>query len=80
MLTRMAARQWPMSKKNGQIMIGHYLNTVGEPHSEIPHVPCLFLVGRVIITCFYFGRKRSQFYKDIPYLSLDIETSSVSLF
>ena len=65
MLTRMAASQWPMCKKNGRIMIGHYLNTVGEPRSEIPHVPCPFLVGLIFITCFYFRRKRSQFYKDI---------------
>ena len=42
MLTRMAARQWPMSKKNGQIMIGHYLNTVGEPHSEKRMFPVFF--------------------------------------
>ena len=46
MLTRMAARQWPMSKKNGRIMFGHYLNTVDEPRSELPDAPRLFLVGR----------------------------------
>ena len=52
MLTRMAARQWSTSKKNGRIMIGHYLNSVGEPRSEIPHAPCLFLVYSYIESFF----------------------------
>ena len=44
MLTQTAVRQWPTSKKNGRIMFGHYLHTVAEPRSEIPHAPCLFRV------------------------------------
>ena len=78
MLTRMATRQWPTSKKNGRIMIGHYLITVDEPHSEIPNAPCLFLVGRGIITCFYLEGKDLNFTR--IFLSLDIENTSVSLF
>ena len=42
MLTRMAEKQWPSSKKNGQITSGHYINTVVEPRSEIPLALYLF--------------------------------------
>ena len=65
MLTRTAARQWPTSKKNGQIMFGHYLNTVGEPRSEIPHAPCLFLIGRDIQVSYFTSKQKSYFYMDI---------------
>ena len=78
MLTRMATRHWPTSKKNGRVMFGHYLNTVGEPRSEIPHAPHLFLVGHLIIHAFILEGKYLNFTR--IYLSLDSETASVSLF
>ena len=78
MFTWMATKQWPTSKKNGRIMIGHYLNTVGEPRSEIPHAPCLFLVGRMIKHAFILEGKDLYFTR--IYLALDIETTLLSLF
>ena len=42
MLSRMAERQRPTSKKNGRIMMAQCLNTSGVPRSEIPHAPHLF--------------------------------------
>ena len=59
-------------------MTARCFSTVGEPRSEIPHTPHLFLVGRIVKTCFLSEGKDLNF--TWIYLSLDTETSSVSLF
>ena len=59
-------------------MMTRCLSTVGEPRSEIPHASHLFLVGRIVKTRFLLQGKDLNFIW--IYLSLDTETSFVSLF
>ena len=59
-------------------MMDRCLRTVGEPRSEIPHAPHLFLVGHIVKTCILLQGKDLNFIW--IYLSLDTETSSVFLF
>ena len=61
-----------------EIMMAQCSSTVGEPCSEILHAPHLFLVGRIVKRCFLLQRKDMNFIW--IELSLDTETSSVSLF
>ena len=65
-------------RKIDKIMMTSCLSTVGEPCSEIPHAPHLFLIGRIVKTYFLLQGKDVNFIW--IYLSLDTETSSVSLF
>ena len=74
---------WPQAigqrpRKMDEIMMARCLSTVGEPCGEILHAPHLFLVGRIVKTCFLLQGKDLNFIW--IYLSLDTETSSVSLF
>ena len=50
----------------------------GEPRREIPHDPPPFSLAAYVQTCFYC--KEISYYFLWIYLSLDTETTSVSLF
>ena len=59
-------RQRPTSRKNGRMMMACYLNTVGEPLSEIPYAAYLFsLAAYIYIHAFYCKERNLIFYMDI---------------
>ena len=73
--------RWPQAsgqhpRKMDEIMMARCLSTVGEPRSEIPYAPHLFLIGRIVKTCFLLQGKDLKF---LWIYLLDTETSSVSL-
>ena len=57
MLSRMATGNDKRPGKVGRIMIARYLNTVGEPRSEILHAPHLFLFAAIYTDIHFIIKK-----------------------